>query len=105
LLKNTPILLLDEATSALDSESEQQIQIALERLARGRTVIAIAHRLSTILSADQIVMMDKGRIKDIGKHVELLEKSPYYRRLYDLQFNRNPDESGAEVEMLVSAPV
>ncbi|HEY3600689.1 MAG TPA: ABC transporter transmembrane domain-containing protein [Chthoniobacterales bacterium] len=105
LLKNAPILLLDEATSALDSESEQQIQIALERLARGRTVIAIAHRLSTILSADQIVVMDKGRIKDIGKHAQLLEKSPYYRRLYDLQFNRNPDESGAEVEMLVTAPV
>jgi subfamily B ATP-binding cassette protein MsbA len=105
LLKNAPILLLDEATSALDSESEQQIQIALERLARGRTVIAIAHRLSTILSADQIVVMDKGRIKDIGKHAQLLEKSSYYRRLYDLQFNRNPDESGAEVEMLVTAPV
>ena len=73
LLKNAPILLLDEATSALDSESEQQIQIALEHLARGRTVIAIAHRLSTILSADQIVVMEKGRIKEIGTHAELLE--------------------------------
>ncbi len=102
LLKNAPILLLDEATSALDSESEQQIQLALERLAKGRTVIAIAHRLSTILSADQIVVMEKGRIKEIGSHAELLEESGYYRRLYDLQFNRNPDEPGAEVEMLAA---
>jgi subfamily B ATP-binding cassette protein MsbA len=103
LLKNAPILLLDEATSALDSESEQQIQIALEGLARGRTVIAIAHRLSTILSADQIVVMEAGRIKEIGTHAELLENSGYYRRLYDLQFNRNPEEPGAEVELLAEA--
>ena len=105
LLKNAPILLLDEATSALDTESEQQIQLALERLAQGRTVIAIAHRLSTILSADQIVVMEKGRIKEIGTHAELLENSGYYRRLYDLQFNRNPEESGAEVELLAGAAV
>jgi subfamily B ATP-binding cassette protein MsbA len=103
LLKNAPILLLDEATSALDSESEQQIQLALERLSQGRTVIAIAHRLSTILSANQIVVMEKGRIKEIGTHAELLENSGYYRRLYDLQFNRNPDEPGAEVELMAEA--
>jgi subfamily B ATP-binding cassette protein MsbA len=95
LLKNAPILLLDEATSALDSESEKQIQQALQRLATGRTVIAIAHRLSTILSADQIVVMDQGRIKEIGTHAELLEKSGHYRRLYDLQFNR-PTEAISE---------
>ena len=93
LLKDAPILLLDEATSALDTESEKQIQRALERLVAGRTVIAIAHRLSTILSADQIVVMELGRIKEIGTHAELLEKSGYYRRLYDLQFNRVTEEA------------
>jgi len=92
LLKNAPVLLLDEATSALDSESEKQIQMALDRLAAGKTVIAIAHRLSTILSADQIVVMDAGRIKEVGTHSELLDKSGYYRRLYDMQFNPQNEE-------------
>jgi len=87
LLKNAPVLLLDEATSALDSVSEKQIQEALEVLAAGRTVIAIAHRLSTILKADQIVVLDHGRVQEIGTHGELLEKSGIYRKLYDLQFN------------------
>jgi subfamily B ATP-binding cassette protein MsbA len=96
VLKNAPILLLDEATSSLDSESEQQIQKALAELASGRTVIAIAHRLSTVLSADQIIVMDGGHIKEIGTHAELLEKSGYYRRLYDHQFNRIPEEAATE---------
>jgi subfamily B ATP-binding cassette protein MsbA len=96
VLKNAPILLLDEATSSLDSESEKQIQTALAELATGRTVVAIAHRLSTVLSADQIIVMDGGRIKEIGTHAELLEKSGYYRRLYDHQFNRIPEEAATE---------
>ena len=100
VLKNAPILLLDEATSSLDSESEKQIQKALEKLTAGRTVIAIAHRLSTVLSADQIVVMDYGRIKEIGTHAELLEKSGYYRRLYDHQFNR-PQATGPEEEAIL----
>jgi subfamily B ATP-binding cassette protein MsbA len=103
LLKNAPILLLDEATSSLDTESEKQIQKALEKLAAGRTVIAIAHRLSTILSADQIVVLDSGSIKEIGTHAELLEKSGYYRRLYDLQFNQATDaasEATSEPDVL-----
>jgi subfamily B ATP-binding cassette protein MsbA len=104
LLKNAPILLLDEATSALDSESEKQIQMALETLSAGRTVIAIAHRLSTILSADQIVVMDQGFIKDVGTHRELLDKSIYYRRLYDMQFNRDHEAlPPAETPFLVEA--
>ena len=103
LLKNAPILLLDEATSSLDTESEKQIQKALEKLAAGRTVIAIAHRLSTILSADQIVVLDRGTIKEIGTHAELLEKSGHYRRLYDLQFNQPTDvasETTSEPDVL-----
>jgi subfamily B ATP-binding cassette protein MsbA len=101
ILKNAPILLLDEATSSLDSESELQIQKALAKLVAGRTVLAIAHRLSTVLSADQIVVMDSGRIKEIGTHAELLEKSGYYRRLYDHQFNRIPEETHSEAGILV----
>ncbi len=100
VLKNAPILLLDEATSALDSESEKQIQLALQTLATGKTVVAIAHRLSTILSSDQIVVMDRGHIKEIGTHAELLAKSGYYRRLYDLQFNRGAEHKDPEPEEL-----
>jgi ATP-binding cassette, subfamily B, bacterial MsbA len=86
LLRNPPILILDEATSALDTESEHLVQAAIDELLSGRTVLVIAHRLSTIRRADQIVVMEAGRIVERGRHDELLAHSGVYRRLYDLQF-------------------
>jgi subfamily B ATP-binding cassette protein MsbA len=87
MLRDAPILLLDEAMSALDTESERKIQEAIEDLSKGKTVIAIAHRLSTILTADKIVVMDHGRIVDIGRHGDLLKTSELYRKLYSMQFH------------------
>lgn len=86
LLKNPPILVLDEATSSLDSESERLIQIALENVMKDRTTFVIAHRLSTIRNADKILVLEKGRIAEIGSHRELYRKNGIYRKLYDLQF-------------------
>jgi ATP-binding cassette subfamily B protein/subfamily B ATP-binding cassette protein MsbA len=86
LLRDAPILLLDEATSALDSQSEKLVTDALARLAAGRTTLVIAHRLSTILQADKIVVMNKGRIVDQGRHEELLTRGGLYADLYRLQF-------------------
>ena len=86
LLKDPPILLLDEATSSLDAESERYVQEALERLMRDRTTLVIAHRLATILKADRIVVLDHGRIVDIGTHAQLLESNELYARLAALQF-------------------
>jgi ATP-binding cassette subfamily B protein len=88
ILKNPRILVLDEATSHLDSESEALIQDALKRVMSGRTSIVIAHRLSTILAADQILVMDRGRIVERGTHAELLEMDGLYASLYHTQFNR-----------------
>ena len=86
LLKNAPVLVLDEATSALDSESERHVQAALEALMQGRTTIVIAHRLSTIEKAGRIVVLDHGRIAEIGNHRELLEKNGIYAKLHNIQF-------------------
>ncbi|SME94734.1 ABC transporter ATP-binding protein [Desulfovibrio gilichinskyi] len=86
LLKNPPLLILDEATSALDTESERVVQMALENLMKDRTSIVIAHRLSTILTADVIVVMEKGVIVAQGSHKELLTNCPLYIKLYNMQF-------------------
>ena len=86
LLKDAPILILDEATSALDTESERHIQAALEEVVRGRTTLVIAHRLSTIENADIILVMENGRVVELGCHQELLEKQGVYTALYNAQF-------------------
>lgn len=86
ILKNPAILILDEATSSLDSESEQKVQIALEKLMAGRTTIIIAHRLSTIKKASRIVVMNKGEIEKVGTHEQLISEAETYRELYNLQF-------------------
>jgi len=86
ILKNAPVLILDEATSSLDSESERQVQAALEALMRGRTTIVIAHRLSTIERADRIVVLERGRIVEKGSHAELLAREGVYAKLYRMQY-------------------
>ena len=88
LLYNPSILILDEATSSIDTESELLIEKAIQKLISGRTSIIIAHRLSTIKRADKIIVMDKGEIKEIGTHRQLLENSGFYAKLYELQFEK-----------------
>ncbi|NET58853.1 MAG: ABC transporter ATP-binding protein [Symploca sp. SIO2E6] len=92
LLRNPDILILDEATSALDTVSERLVQQAIDELCRDRTTIVIAHRLSTIQKADQIAVMDKGQVVEVGTHEELLNKDGHYNRLYTMQFDRGPDD-------------
>lgn len=95
LLKDPPILVFDEATSSLDTESERLVQDAIERLLEGRTVFVIAHRLSTVQRADEILVMDDGRIVERGTHASLMAEESAYRRLYELQFR---DAAPAEVD-------
>lgn len=90
IVKDAPVLILDEATSALDTESERYIQAALEELMRSRTTLVIAHRLSTVEHADKIVVMDSGKIVEVGTHAELLAKEGYYAKLYRMQFKDVP---------------
>ena len=86
LLRDPPILILDEATSALDTESERLVQQAIDRLMAERTVLVIAHRLATVRDADEIVVLDAGRVVERGTHDQLFRAGGLYRRLYDLQF-------------------
>ena len=94
LLRDPPILILDEATSALDTESEHQVQAAIERLMKDRTVLVIAHRLSTVRNADDILVIADGRLVEHGNHESLYAQDGVYRKLYDLQF-RTPGEAGS----------
>ena len=90
ILRDPPILILDEATSALDTESERLVQEAILRLLAGRTVLVIAHRLATVRHADQILVLDEGRIVERGSHDQLYQRGGLYRRLCDGQLRAHP---------------
>jgi len=89
ILENPQILILDEATSALDNESEKLVQDALEKLMEGKTTFIIAHRLTTIENSNKIVVIQKGEIKEVGSHNELLSKDGIYKALYNKNFDNN----------------
>jgi len=98
ILKDAPILILDEATSALDTESERYIQAALVDLMKTRTTLVIAHRLSTIEHADKIIVMDAGKILEVGRHQSLLAKNGHYAKLYYMQFKETTTHTQEEIE-------
>jgi ABC-type transport system involved in Fe-S cluster assembly fused permease/ATPase subunit len=100
ILKNPHILLFDEATSALDTRTEQEIQRSLEEVSRGRTTVVIAHRLSTIIHADEIIVLDRGRIVERGRHAELLARNGLYADMW-----RRQQEAAAEAERKVEHQV
>jgi len=91
ILKNPEILILDEATSSLDTESEKQVQQAIDNLVKDRTVIVIAHRLSTIKNADQIAVIEKGKLAEIGTHNNLLKKNGLYKKLTQIHFDKGQE--------------
>ncbi len=97
LLADAPVLLLDEATSALDAESEHLIQQAMPALTAERTTLVIAHRLATVRDADRIAVMDQGRVQDIGRHDELIQRNPLYQRLARLQFRDSGEETATTI--------
>ncbi|MBH8572994.1 ABC transporter ATP-binding protein [Nostocaceae cyanobacterium CENA369] len=101
LLQNPEILILDEATSALDTVSERLVQAALDDLSRDRTTLVIAHRLSTVQKADQIAVLDQGRVVEVGNHEELLQKGGYYSRLYSMQFSERAETANKQHQSLV----
>ncbi len=90
------ILVLDEATSSLDTESERAVQKAIDNVVKDITAIVIAHRLSTIMHADKVIVLNGGHVEAVGRHEELLSRSPTYKRLYQMQFHDRPPEAGAQ---------
>jgi ABC-type multidrug transport system fused ATPase/permease subunit len=97
ILKNPPILILDEATSSLDSQSERYIQLALEKLMADRTAFIIAHRLSTVQQADLVLVLDEGRVVQVGTYAELLAMDGLFRRLHEEQFRGSAGPDATEV--------
>jgi subfamily B ATP-binding cassette protein MsbA len=101
LVQNPDILILDEATSALDTVSERLVQEAIDDLSRDRTTLVIAHRLSTVQKADQIAVLEQGRVVEVGTHKELLQKRGYYKRLYSMQFGEEGETQSSHQQSLV----
>src|SRR5579883_307258 len=101
LLQDPEILILDEATSALDTVSERLVQAAIDNLSRDRTTLVIAHRLSTVQKADQIAVLDQGRVVEVGTHEELLQKGGYYSRLYSMQFTEGSESTSKGYQNLL----